>query len=281
MTRLLLLPFTLMVGLVVTPALAHPSEFHTQAQTRPGLSNAEQTRMEEIRQKVEEARAAAQERRLTVFRDLCDRMADHRVKTLEALRTRVANADLTDAEKQELYAVIEEKVAAINAIRTECTSQTTAEGARTQIQNMQRGHHVFAAIMPRLHAMRATFKAKSFIGRLENHVATMQKLIDKAKDRGCDTTAAEAALAAYQEAVRDAKEHHNNAVGIATTFTNDADPGAKRDEVKTEMQAMVASLREAHNAHKTLIAELRTCFSSTSENGEDEESSEGETAPAE
>ena len=250
-----------------TPAYAHPWIFHRHAQAqdrirqpnRAEVMETARNRAQEIRTKVEEFRTAAAERRLALIKELCSKMVDHRIKTLEGIRDRLNQSQLTDQQKADLTATIDEKVAAMRDLADDCQAATTVESARTVIRTIQSRHNVFRSILPRLHALTAAHRGQAFVGRIERHTATMERLINRAKDNGCDTAEAEAALADYKAALEEARSHHSRAVSLATTFTNETDPGAKRDEVKAEVKAMVDSLKEARDAFKKVVAELKEC----------------------
>jgi hypothetical protein len=260
---LILLPLTLF--LVTLPAIAHSDDETSQS----GLTNAvrenqeRQSREEAVKTKVEEFRAAAAERRLTILKDLCSKMADHRLRELESLKTKVKNSSLATEEKNEILATIDAKIAAVNEVKSDCEGATTVEALKTLIRDLQTKHRLFHSVLPRLHALRALGRAKAFIGRLTNHVATIQKHIDKAEARGCDVTDEEKALEDYQAAVKEAQDHLAEAKKIIATFKDTEDPGGKRTELKTHMTAMKDALLKARDAHKKIIAGLKECRATT------------------
>lgn len=278
LTTLLAVPFVTFV--LTSPVAAHPSQFHTQAESDSGEGSSSgdtKTREEEIRAKVEEFRAAKEERKLTLLQTLCTKMVDHRMKELDRLEGKVNRAKVTEDQKGEILDTIQEKDTALTTARTECTSTTDAEALKTRIRDVQRKHHLFASILPRLHALRFLDKAQAFLQRLENQTTVLQGKIDDASAAGCDVTDEEAALADYQAALREARDHWNKAKEIVATFRDDQDPGGKREELKAEMTAMRDALKKAHEAFKKIKDGLKECREETKP--EDETEPSGPTTP--
>ena len=260
-------------------ASAHPSQFHTQAVEGTTSENGieeEKSRGEEVRAKFEEYRAAAQERKLTNLRELCTRMVDHRVRSLESTKARISSSKLSDEQKQELATLIDQKMAEVRA--TDCTSPTSLDALRTLLRSLEK-KVVFASILPRIRAERFLARVQGFIGRLTNHVAAIEKHIDKAKDAGCDTADAEAALADYQAAVQSAQDHLNLGKDVIASFKDTEDPGAKRAELKTHMTEMKNALLEARDAHKKIVSELKECRAKQSEEESETEPTEPTPSP--
>lgn len=283
MTKPFLLLFAFFALAMAGSAAAHPSRFHTQAvenEEAMGSMTDIKTRGEEIRTKISEYRAAAVERRLALAKEVCTKMADQRIRAVNAVKTKVSNSGLTTEQKNELIAAVEAVLSDLNTYKAECTNATTVEEVKSIIKKIK-DKHVFRWFMPRAHALRSLDRTIGFIGRLNNHVATMQKHLNKAKEAGCDTAGAETALADYQKAVSAAQTYLNEAKAIVGAINPNTDPGStRRSEIKERMRLMVNSLKDARDAHKKFIAELKECRKSTKAETEPAEPTESTPEPS-
>jgi|GEM_PF-6532602 len=275
MQSLKLLPLAFL--LTTTPVFSNPTQFHALAVEGDESDNTDTTesttakdRHEEIKDKVTEFREAAKERQLAVLKELCSKMVDHRIRQLNALKTRVNNSDLSTAEKRDLVAEIDEKIAALNAIKARCAAATNVDELKEITKDIERKHHIFKSVLPRLHAQRFVDRAQAFLQRLENQTRMLQDKIDEAETAGCDVTDEEAALVEFQAALQEARDHLNKAKEIIASIKDDQDPGSKREELKAEMEAMRDALKKAHEAFKKVQAGLKDCREATKPEDETE-----------
>ena len=93
-------------------------------------------------------------------------------------------------------------------------------------------------------------KAYEKFGRAEDFVAKVQQLIDRAGQNGKDVSGVQAALAAFEEALKDAKPIYASANGIVNSHQGFDASGKVTDPAKAKetVQEMGAKLKEIRDA---------------------------------
>ena len=256
--------FLLATSVVATPlamTFAH-AEDNTENE---GPDEDTKAREDEIKDDVDEFKTSAESRKLAVLKDLCEKMIDHRKNELDKVKSRAEETKLTEEQKQEIDDLIDSQKQNLDAAKEDCDSGTTTDAVRSMVRDVQTKRRTFSSILPKLHALVFVRHADAFVGRLNNSVAELESKIGKAEDLGCDTTVMNASLADYKSAIESAKAHLATAKDLVAQIKESQDAGTLRDQLKTEMKAMVDALHDARDAHKAIIAALKECRKSTTE----------------
>ena len=202
--------------------------------------------------------------------------ADRILAALEKVQSRVEASSMTDDEKLEILADIEERIAAVDAAK-ESINALTETSTKAEIKE------VTAELKDAWKGARAGLKTG--VGRLANEKihgvvvkseqlqTKLERTIAKLEEQGYDVSGIEDLKAEFDAKIADAKTHYDAAVAM---YAQEIVPGEVDElmkEANAEMKAAQESLKEAHQVLKEIVDEIKE----VQEKGPEEAEEENET----
>lgn len=187
--------------------------------------------------------------------------ADQVIAALNAIKAKIeANTGLTDDEKEEAIADIDEQIAEVQAASDVVVGLTEDSEAKAVLDAAKTIREAWKGARPVVHA-RASMLAYGELKAVTDAVERMSSRVDdqiaRFEEQGVDVSAIEDLKEDFDESVAEAKDHLQKAKDAYTGMTAD-DVDGKLKTVRDEMNAARESLKEAHGTLKEIVKQLRT-----------------------
>lgn len=117
-----------------------------------------------------------------------------RVNSLNGLKKRVAANKLTDAQKIELTAMVDENINGLNNLKAQIQAGTDIKAARELVKSIYANFRIYAVFIPKAHLIIALDRLQNHLDNIGAVAEKIQAGINKAKEKGKDVSKRQAAL---------------------------------------------------------------------------------------
>lgn len=130
-----------------------------------------------------------QQARLQVIISKGDLEITRRLTKLQALNSKITAATrLSAADKTALQNEVTAAISGLTTLKTQLDSETTLEGAKTDVKNIYNEYRVYALVLPKVHLIRTADSQQATEAKLSALATKLQSRITAAKEAGKDVT---------------------------------------------------------------------------------------------
>jgi len=201
--------------------------------------------------------------------------ADHVLSVLNAMKEKVQASDLSDEEKADAIAKIDERIAEVTAARATVANlgeDATRAELREAAQTIRKAWKDARAAVKKHAGQLAWGEMKAVIAAIERMSGKLDSAIARLEEQGADAddiADITAMKAEFDAALQEAKDHLAAARDAYAGISADNVDGKERT-VREELKAARDSLREAHGILRDIVKELREVIQETKEKSEDD-----------
>ncbi len=187
---------------------------------------------------------------------------ERRLHDLDVVHDRVlASRVMSDRHKAAVIRIIDRTTAGLVELRREIHANDTLPALIEDLRRIASDFRVYLLVIPQAHLTNAADAVVAIGKRFDTFDERASAYIERAKNAGYDTTAAEEALAAMNRHVAAAEELVDGLADAALDLTpadwNDGTAKPVLDEARRDLRAARDHLREARAAARDVIEALR------------------------
>ncbi len=186
--------------------------------------------------------------------------ADAILKLLENLKNKVEASNLEDAEKAELIAEIDASIAKINEAKVSADALTegaTNEEIKESAKEIKEAWKEARKDVKRIAGELVHFRVGEIIKKAEKLEDRLNRVLEKAKAAGKDTSALQSLIDQFHQKIADARQKYENAKAKYTEAKTAGDVDALVKEANALLKEAHKDLKEAHRILKDIVRELK------------------------
>jgi len=186
--------------------------------------------------------------------------ADLVLKLLDNLGTRISNSNMSDEEKNGLLADLDARIQGVEDAKTKIdglTQNSTNEETKEAAKVIRTAWLDTRKDIKRVTGHLINFRVGEIIVRAERLEERLDKVVEKAKANGKDTTQLESLINNFKEKVNEAREKYELAKAKYTEAKTAGDVDSVIKEANQYLKEAHSKLKEAHSILKDIVSEIR------------------------